>query len=77
MKQYPHKCIKPACGQSYTDEDPDAYYCPPCQEANKAIAAKVDSQHQGAPKEQPLSDLQIHDAEAITIKGMKFVKTTL
>jgi len=33
-------CIK--CGQAYQDNDPDPYYCPPCNEEKKRIAAEID-----------------------------------
>ena len=77
MKQFTHKCIKNTCNETYTDEDQDPYYCKSCQEANKAIAAKVDAQHAGAPKEKSMSNLQLHDAAAVNIRGMKLVRTTL
>lgn len=40
---YTHTCIRPGCGKQYESEDPDAYYCEPCDEARKAIAAEVDA----------------------------------
>ncbi len=77
MKQYKHQCIKNGCSTTYTDEDVDAYYCESCTKEKNKIAEQVDARFAGASKEQPMSDLQIHDAAAIDIKGMKFVKTTL
>lgn len=38
-----HTCIKPGCGASYEDDDVDAYYCPPCNEQRKIIAAEIDA----------------------------------
>lgn len=35
---YMHSCLK--CGGQYTDEDPDPYYCSPCNEERKRIVAK-------------------------------------
>lgn len=35
-----HTCIK--CAAIYTDDEPDAYYCPACQRQNKAIADSID-----------------------------------
>lgn len=55
-----HACIKPGCTNSYEDNDPDAYYCPPCREVAKAIAATVDAQHQ--PSERVPSPLEQFEA---------------
>ena len=74
MKKYNHQCVKPGCSETYTDEDVDAYYCTSCQEANKAIAAKIDAQHAGAPKTQPMSPLQEHDAATENIHGMNLLR---
>ena len=35
-----HNCIK--CKASYQDNDPDDYYCPPCNVERKVIAAEID-----------------------------------
>lgn len=48
MSEY--TCIKPACENKYKSDDGEAYYCPNCKEANKAIAAKVDAQIASRPK---------------------------
>ena len=71
MKKYQHQCVKPTCGQTYSDEDEDAFYCPSCVIAKNKIAEKVDAQFKGAPKVKPLSALQEYDAAAENIHGMK------
>ncbi len=38
---YTHSCVR--CGAHYQDEDPDPYYCTPCNEERKRIAKEVDS----------------------------------
>ena len=38
---YTHPCIK--CGNKYTDEDPDPYYCPSCNKTRKQIAQEIDA----------------------------------
>lgn len=40
METYTHKC---SCGESYTDNDPDVYFCPSCVEQRKIVARQVDS----------------------------------
>jgi hypothetical protein len=37
-------CIKPACANTYESNEQEAYYCPDCVAANKAIAAQIDAQ---------------------------------
>lgn len=46
-----HTCIKPGCGASYEDDEIDAYYCPPCNEQRKTIAAEIDAKLAGKHKE--------------------------
>ena len=50
-KTYKHKCIKPSCTQTYEDNDPDQYYCSPCNEERKEIAKQVDAKFANRPKE--------------------------
>ncbi len=66
MQQYSHKCIK--CQESYTDEDPDPYYCEVCNEARKQIAKEVDSKIAMTPKAPVTSALKEYDA-APKIRG--------
>lgn len=40
--QYTHPCVK--CKQQYQSEDPDPFYCSPCDAQRKTIAATVDAQ---------------------------------
>ena len=37
-----HTCVK--CGKGYSDELEDDYYCFSCQNAKKALAAKIDAE---------------------------------
>lgn len=39
VKTYTHQC---QCGETYTDNDPDLYFCPACVEQRKKIAEEVD-----------------------------------
>lgn len=56
-----HTCIKPGCANSYEDDDPDAYYCPPCLAVVKSIAAEIDKTHTTTDVERPLSPLQVYE----------------
>ena len=57
-----HKCIKPACGASYEDNDPDDYYCPPCNEQRKVIAREIDTKLASVPsKRQATGTFAGHD----------------
>ena len=48
-----HICIKPGCGVSYEDNDPDPYYCSSCNEQRKVIAAEIDAKRMINPPTQP------------------------
>lgn len=39
IKQFNHKC---QCGNTYTDNDPETYYCPTCIVQRKKIAEEID-----------------------------------
>lgn len=65
-----HLCIK--CRESYTDTEPDDYYCPACKEASKAIAKEVDAKLAGRPRKQPKSELQQFD-ELRKLRGSNFI----
>lgn len=56
MTTFNHVC---ACGNSYSDSDPDGYFCPPCVEQRKAIAKTVDAKLANRPKKPMQSDYQI------------------
>ena len=56
--RFEHSCIKPGCGNTYKDNDPDAYYCSSCAEKNKEIAKKIDATIR--PSRQTKSALQQH-----------------
>lgn len=59
---YTHRCIKPNCAKNYEDTDPDAYYCPSCNEERKAVAREVDARLGARTPEQPMTALQEYDA---------------
>lgn len=63
---YSHACIK--CDTQYQDKDPDPYYCAPCNEARKVIAAELDAKRPKNPVPQPMSALQQFDSVAKTLK---------
>lgn len=56
-----HVCIKPGCGTKYQDEEPDAYYCPSCNEEKKVIAREVDSKISTLGGKKGLSELEEYD----------------
>ena len=55
---YSVKCLN--CGNEYMDEDPDPYYCPPCKEERKKLAAQIDAKIK--PQKESISGLQQFDA---------------
>lgn len=61
-----HKCIKPSCENSYQSSEPEAYYCPSCVEANKALAKQIDSQIAARPKKPTKSAWQEYEENATT-----------
>lgn len=58
---FEHSCIK--CRNTYSDTDPDDYYCPTCAEQKKAIAEKVDAILATRPRKNTMSALQMYDAQ--------------
>lgn len=58
--EYTHSCIK--CQTQYTDTDPDAYYCEPCNAERKAIAADIDKKLAMKPKKKIMSSIQAYNA---------------
>lgn len=62
-----HTCIRPGCGISYEDNDPDDYYCPTHDEERKVIAAKIDANR--GPIEKTLSELQTFESLAKTTEA--------
>lgn len=77
-----HSCIKPGCSNQYQDNDPDAYYCPSCQEAKKALAAQIDASIGSRPKKEHVSDLQAFIQQGHSMKKADgslatFIKMTL
>jgi hypothetical protein len=77
-----HTCIKPGCENTYQDSDPDAYYCPSCQEQKKVLARQIDKQYGSTIGQQPSGPLQEFDAVAKVYKRpdgttASFMKTTL
>lgn len=63
-----HTCIRPGCGTKYQSNEPEAYYCEPCNEARKAVAQEIDSKMLGKPREPIMTPLQAYDA-APKIRG--------
>jgi hypothetical protein len=55
-------CIK--CGSKYQSADPDPYYCAPCNEERKTLAAQVDAKMAGRTSKEVVSDLKAYEAEA-------------
>ena len=45
-----HTCIKPDCSNTYSDTDPDAYYCESCKTAHQTIAKEIDRKVAATPK---------------------------
>lgn len=61
------------CKAKYESEDPDPFYCPPCDEVRKEIAKDVDKKMVGVATKRPVkSDLQVYD-EIRKAKGTPFV----
>lgn len=63
-----HTCVKPACTNTYESEEVDAYYCPDCAKANKALAAQIDAQIAARPKRDRVSAWQQYEEQA-NVKG--------
>lgn len=55
-----HKCIK--CGVSYQDNDPEPYYCEPCNGERKRVAAEIDKKMAGRVSKPHRSMLEEYDA---------------
>lgn len=66
MEIYNHVC---SCGQSYSDNDPDLYFCPNCVEERKRIAKEVDAKIANRPKKNSMSNLQIAETKGKTINS--------
>ncbi len=52
-------CIK--CGTPYKSEDPDPYFCEPCNEQKKLIAKEVDKKISTKIRKPTMSGLQQYD----------------
>lgn len=59
METFSHQCIK--CSETYTDTDPEVYYCPTCNEQRKAIAKEVDAKLKMRPKKPVESAIAQYD----------------
>lgn len=67
-------CIKPSCDNQYQTEEAEAYYCPDCKAANKAIAKQIDAQIASRPKRPTTSAWKEYEAATkINAKGMQGV----
>lgn len=71
-----HTCIRPGCGNSYEDNDVEAYYCPPCNKSRKALAAEIDAKINAKPRKPVVSALQAYDA-AHKVRGFISAKDLL
>lgn len=58
-----HTCIKVGCANTYKSNEPDPYYCATCQEANKALAAKIDAQVAARPKKSRYSAVKEYEEQ--------------
>ena len=70
-----HSCLK--CKNQYQDEDVEAYYCAPCLEEKKRVAAEVDARLASRPRKEIKSALQMYDENAVNVRGMRFLKVDL
>jgi len=67
-----HSCIK--CHQAYEDNDPDDYYCPPCNKVRIEIAKDLDKKMATLkPKRERRSLLAEYDASP-KVRGFVQVK---
>jgi len=55
-----HSCIK--CKATYVDNDPEPYYCSPCNEERKRAAADIDAKRANIIAEPSVSALQQFDS---------------
>ena len=58
-ENFKHGCIKFECSNTYTDTDPDPYYCPSCKQANAAIAKEVDKKFERRQNKNTKSTIQM------------------
>ena len=61
---YSLTCVK--CKQQYQGEEPEAFYCSPCDAERKRIAANIDAQFQ--PRGEIKSEFQMFEEKAKTHK---------
>lgn len=74
MEQIEHKCIK--CRSEYTDEQPDDYLCPSCNETRLAIAREVDAKMGSTVGQKPTGGwerIEMLKANGIKRNGMSFI----
>jgi len=66
--KYKPKCVK--CGEKYESDEPDDFYCPPCEKIKTEIAKEVDVKLAGRPPKRKVeSELKKYDS----INGGKWV----
>lgn len=70
-----HSCIK--CGTQYQDEETDAYYCETCLVEKRRIASEIDAKLASRPKKEYKSAMQLYDEQAVSVRGMKFLRVDL
>lgn len=71
-----HQCIRPGCSTQYEDNDPEPYYCGPCNEARKAAAAEIDAKIALRPKERVVSDLKAFEAKSQARGSAMFIRAS-
>jgi len=71
MQSYTHTC---SCGEKYTDNDPEVYFCLACVKMRKAVALEVDKKMAQRPKKVQMSNYQILQAKGQSKGEATFVK---
>ena len=75
--QYTHQC---SCGEKYTDNDPDLYFCEKCVEQRKIIAKQVDKKMANFKSSKPKSEVQVIESlkqtKGLKMRGMTFINAS-
>lgn len=73
MSNYTHTCIKPDCSNSYTDNDPDAYYCESCKQINKELAQEIEKKVASRKSNRKTAGFNEQVNNMQTIKGITYI----
>ena len=77
LATFTHTC---ECGQVYTDNDPELYFCPLCIVKRKHIAAEIDKKFASKTSHQK-SEWKMYEEErrnvGINVKGIKSIMVKL